>query len=250
MNTSSILEVKNISKVYHTIEGEIEALNNISFNINSGDFIGLIGPSGCGKSSILNIISNLDKNYKGNINIKNGIKVSYMLQEDTLFPWLTVFDNALLGLRIKHKLNKDNKEYVVSLLKKYGLYDFINKYPNSLSGGMKQRLALIRTLAMKPDILLLDEPYSALDYQTRLKVGDDVFKIIKEENKTVVIVTHDIAEAISMCNKIIVFSKRPAIIKNIHEINLSNKSTPINNRESKEFKDYYKLIWKEIDNSE
>ena len=156
----------------------------------------------------------------------------------------------MLGLRIKHKLTKDNKEYVVSLLKKYGLYNFINKYPNSLSGGMKQRLALIRTLAMKPDILLLDEPYSALDYQTRLKVGDDVFKIIKEENKTVVIVTHDIAEAISMCNKIIVFSKRPAIIKNIHEINLSNKSTPINNRESKEFKDYYKLIWKEIDNSE
>ena len=122
MNTSNILEVKNISKVYHTIEGEIKALNNISFNINSGDFIGLIGPSGCGKSSILNIISNLDKNYKGNINIKNGIKVSYMLQEDALFPWLTVLDNALLGLRIKHKLTKDNKEYVVSLLKKYGLY--------------------------------------------------------------------------------------------------------------------------------
>ena len=250
MNTTNILEVKNISKTYHTTEGEINALNNVSFSINEGDFIGLIGPSGCGKSSILNIISNLDKNYNGNINIKNGIKVSYMLQEDALFPWLTVLDNALLGLRIKDKLTKDNKEYVVSLLKKYGLYNFINKYPNSLSGGMKQRLALIRTLAMKPDILLLDEPYSALDYQTRLKVGDDVFKIIKEENKTVVIVTHDIAEAISMCNKIIVFSKRPAIIKNIHEINLSNKSTPINNRESKEFKDYYKLIWKEIDNSE
>ena len=250
MNTTNILEVKNISKVYHTTEGEIEALNNISFNIDSGDFIGLIGPSGCGKSSILNRISNLDKNYKGNINIKNGIKVSYMLQEDALFPWLTVLDNALLGLKIKHKLTKNNKEYVLSLLKKYDLYDFINKYPSSLSGGMKQRLALIRTLAMKPDILLLDEPYSALDYQTRLKVGDDVFKIIKEENKTVVIVTHDIAEAISMCNKIIVFSKRPATIKNIHEINLSNKSTPINNREAKEFKDYYKLIWKEIDNNE
>ena len=181
--------------------------------------------------------------------IRSAIK-NWKYNRDALFPWLTVLDNALLGLRIKHKLTKDNKEYVVSLLKKYGLYDFINKYPNSLSGGMKQRLALIRTLAMKPDILLLDEPYSALDYQTRLKVGDDVFKIIKEENKTVVIVTHDIAEAISMCNKIIVFSKRPAIIKNIHEINLSNKSTPINNRESKEFKDYYKLIWKEIDNSE
>ena len=152
MNTTNILEVKNISKVYHTTEGEIEALNNISFNIDSGDFIGLIGPSGCGKSSILNIISNLDKNYKGNINIKNGIKVSYMLQEDALFPWLTVLDNALLGLKIKHKLTKNNKEYVLSLLKKYDLYDFINKYPSSLSGGMKQRLALIRTLAMKPDM--------------------------------------------------------------------------------------------------
>lgn len=250
MNTTNILEVKNISKVYHTTEGEIKALDNISFSINSGDFIGLIGPSGCGKSSILNIISNLDKDYKGKINIKNEIKVSYMLQEDALFPWLTVLDNALLGLKIKHCLTKESKSYVISLLKKYDLYEFIDKYPNSLSGGMKQRLALIRTLAMKPDILLLDEPYSALDYQTRLKVGDDVYKIIKEENKTVIIVTHDIAEAISMCNKIIVFSKRPATIKNIHDINLSNKSTPINNRDAKEFKNYYKLIWKEIDNSE
>ncbi len=250
MNTTNILEVKNISKTYHTTEGEIKALSNISFSINEKDFIGLIGPSGCGKSSILNIISNLDKKYTGSINIKNGIKVSYMLQEDALFPWLTVLDNALLGLKIKHILTKKNKDYVISLLKKYDLYDFIDKYPSSLSGGMKQRLALIRTLAIHPDILLLDEPYSALDYQTRLKVGDDVFKIIKEENKTVVIVTHDIAEAISMCNKIIVFSKRPATIKNIHNISLSTKSTPINNREAPEFKDYYKLIWKEIDSNE
>lgn len=247
MNTTKLLEIKNLSKNYHTCNGEINALKDINFDIYKEDFIGLIGPSGCGKSTILNIISKLDNKYKGNINIKKNIKISYMLQEDALFPWLTILQNALLGLKITNELTKENKEYVITLLKKYELYDFIDKYPNSLSGGMKQRLALIRTLALHPDILLLDEPYSALDYQTRLKVGDDVYKIIKEEHKTVLIVTHDIAEAISMCNKIIVLSKRPSTIKNIHNIELSDKSTPINNRDSKEFKDYYKTIWKEID---
>ena len=249
MNSTNILNIKNLSKTYHSISGETNALNNINFTVDKEDFIGIIGPSGCGKSTILNIISKLDTDYKGKIVLKDNVKVAYMLQEDALFSWLTILDNVLLGLKIKKELNNDNKKYVICLLKKYGLYDFKDKYPTSLSGGMKQRVALIRTLAIKPDILLLDEPFSALDYQTRLKVSDDVFKIIKEEKKTVLMVTHDISEAISMCNKIIVLSKRPSTIKSIYNIELENSSTPIKNRESPNFQYYFKQIWKDIDNN-
>lgn len=245
--TNKILSINNVSKSYYSLNGETNALDNISFDLYEGEFLGIIGPSGCGKSSILNIISGLDKEYKGKIWIKDGIKIGYMFQEDVLFPWLTILDNALLGLKISKKLNQENKNYVLNLLKKYGLYDFRNKYPSELSGGMKQRLALIRTLATKPDILLLDEPYSALDYQTRLNVGNDVYNIIKEEKKTVIIVTHDLSEAIASCDRIIVFSKRPSTIKNIHNIELTNKKSPIENRKTKEFSIYYDIIWKEID---
>ena len=249
MKQTNLLSINNLSKTYHSTLGETLAIDNISFDINKEEFVGIIGPSGCGKSSILNIISGLDNDYKGNIVINNNTRIAYMLQEDALFPWLTILDNVLLGLKIEKRLTKDNKEYALDLLKKYGLYDFKDKYPNSLSGGMKQRVALIRTLATKPDILLLDEPFSALDYQTRLKVSDDVYNIIRKEKKTVLIVSHDISECISMCDKIIVLSKRPSIIKNIHKIELDNKSTPIRNRESSNFTYYYKTIWEEIDNN-
>ena len=248
MNSTKILSVKKLSKTYHSILGETCAIKDISFDINSEEFVGIIGPSGCGKSSILNILSDLDKNYSGNIIKDQKTKIAYMLQEDALFPWLTIEDNVLLGLKIEKSLNSESKQYAQNLLKKYGLYEFKNMYPNSLSGGMKQRVALIRTLAIKPDILLLDEPFSALDYQTRLKVSNDVYEIIKNEKKTMIIVTHDISEAISICDKIIVLSKRPSTIINIHEINLNNKSTPINNRKSSNFSSYYKAIWEEIDN--
>lgn len=247
--TNKLLSINNLSKSYYSLDDEIKVLDNISFDVYEGEFIGIIGPSGCGKSSILNILSNLDKDYKGNIEKDENITLGYMLQEDALFPWLTIYENAILGLKISRKLTNDKIEYVNYLLKKYGLIEFKDKYPNELSGGMKQRLALIRTLATKPDILLLDEPYSALDYQTRLKVGNDVFNIIKEEKKTVIIVTHDIPEAVSMCSKIIVLSKRPATIKNIHDIKLTNASCPIENKKAKEFSSYYNLIWKEIDNN-
>ena len=247
MTKNNILNVYNLSKTYHTILGETLAIKDITFDINKDEFVGIIGPSGCGKSSILNIISGLDKDYTGNITINKNIKIAYMLQEDALFPWLTIMDNVLLPLKIKNNLTKDNIEYAKNLLKKYDLYDFKDKYPSFLSGGMKQRVALIRTLTLKPDILLLDEPFSALDYQTRLKVSDDVYKIIKNEHKTALIVSHDISECISLCDRIIVLSKRPSIIKNIHEIKLENKSTPIYNRESPNFTEYYKTIWKEID---
>ncbi len=247
MTKNNILNVYNLSKTYHTILGETLAIKDITFDINKDEFVGIIGPSGCGKSSILNLISGLDKDYTGCININKNIKIAYMLQEDALFPWLTIMDNVLLPLKIKNNLTKDNIEYAKNLLKKYDLYEFKDKYPSFLSGGMKQRVALIRTLTLKPDILLLDEPFSALDYQTRLKVSDDVYKIIKNEHKTALIVSHDISECISLCDRIIVLSKRPSIIKNIHEIKLENKSTPIYNRESPNFTEYYKTIWKEID---
>lgn len=245
-STNKLLEINNLSKTYYSLKDEIKVLNNISFDVYKNDFIGIIGPSGCGKSSILNIISNLDKDYKGTINKKENIKIGYMFQEDNLFSWLTIYENAILPLTISKTKTKENLNYVENLLKKYNLYEFKNKYPNELSGGMKQRLALIRTLAFKPDILLLDEPFSALDYQTRLKVSNDVYKIIKEEQKTTIIVTHDIEEAISMCNKIIVLSNRPTNIINTHIIKLSND--PIHNRKTKEFLYYLNIIWKEIEN--
>ena len=170
-----------------------------------------------------------------------------MFQYDALFNWLTIYENATLGLKIQKKDTKENLEYVKLLLKKYGLEEFINKKPYELSGGMKQRVALIRTLAIKPDILLLDEPFSALDYQTRLKVSNDVYNILKNENKTVLMVTHDIAEAISMSDKILVFSKRPANIKKVINIEIDKKNNLIDVRNTKEFMNYYNILWREID---
>jgi len=248
MNTTNkILTVEHLSKTYNTLSGETIALKDINFEVDEGDFITIIGPSGCGKSTILNILANLEKDYKGKVNFDSKCEIGYMFQEHCLFDWLTVEENALLGLIIKKELTKENINYVYNLLKKYDLYDFKNSYPSNLSGGMKQRLALIRTLACKPRILLLDEPFSALDYQSRLSVGEDVYNIIKEEHKTVIMVSHDIAESIAMSNKIIVLSKRPSTIKNIHNINLSNKKGPIENRKAKEFSYYYDILWKEID---
>ncbi len=244
---SKILEVTNLCKNYQTIKGEIKAIDNISFALDKEEILAIVGSSGCGKSTLLNILSGLDKPSEGQIKIQNGIKFGYMPQEDALFPWLNILDNACLGLDIEKKKNKENIKFVKNLLIKYGLRDFLEKYPHELSGGMRQRVALIRTLALKPDILMLDEPFSALDYVSRLSVSDDVFNIIKSEKKSVIMITHDLAEAISVADRIIVLSKRPAKIKNIYEINLSNKSIPTNNRKAKEFGYYYDLLWKDLD---
>lgn len=194
---TKLLTIKELSKNYLTKKQVICALKNINLSINENEFVVLVGPSGCGKSTILSIIGDLEKKSYGQIEFnKENITVGYMFQEDTLFPWLSVLDNCLIGLKIQKKLNKENIDYVKQLLKKYGLSNFEKSYPKELSGGMRQRAALIRTLAVKPDILLLDEPFSALDFQTRITVSDDVFKIIKQEKKTVVMVTHDISESI------------------------------------------------------
>lgn len=245
---SKILEVKNINKKFNTLKGEIEAIDNISFEINEGEFIAIVGTSGCGKSTLLSIIAGLENTSNGEIiyYIENPI-IGYMLQEDALFEHLKVKDNIYLGLRIKKIFNQDNKEYADNLLMKYDLDKFKNKKPSELSGGMKQRVSLIRTLAIKPDILFLDEPFSALDFNTRLSVSDDVYKIIKDTGKTTIMVTHDIGEAISMADKVIVLSKGPSIIKNIYNIELDKKDIPTKNRKDNKFNYYYDMIWKDMD---
>lgn len=192
---NKILEVKNLKKYYHDEHNEILAIDNINLDIYNNEFISIVGPSGCGKSTLLSILAGLEKQSNGSIKYnKDNFTIGYMLQKDSLFPWRNILDNCLIGLEIKNELSEQKKEKVISLLQKYGMEEFTYNYPNSLSGGMKQRVALIRTLAINPDILLLDEPLSALDYQTRLSLSNDLYKIIKEENKTVIMVTHDIGE--------------------------------------------------------
>ncbi len=245
---NNILEIKKITKNYHTKEGEIKALNNINLNIKKDEIISLVGPSGCGKSTLLAIISGLDKDYTGIINKKDNLKMAYMLQSDALLPWLTIYENAILGLKINHALTKENLEYVDYLLNLYKLKEFKDNYPKSLSGGMKQRLALIRTLAMKPDILLLDEPFCALDGQSKLLISEDVYQICKKEKKTVILVTHDIEEAITFSDRVIVLSERPAEIKRIINIAIPNKSSILERRKDKLKEEYFDLIWKDLNN--
>ena len=244
---NSILKMDRLCKNYYSKDGVVVALENITLDIKDGEYIAIVGPSGCGKSTLLNIIGGIDIKSGGDIIISDNIKIGYMLQNDCLFPWLNILDNCLIGLKIRNDLNEDNILYVKNLLNTYGLGDFMYKYPSSLSGGMKQRVALIRTLALKPDILLLDEPFSALDYQTRLAVSDDVYKIIKDNGKTVIMITHDIAEAISMADRVVVLTNRPAKVKKIYNIEMDDKSSPIENRKCSEFSTYYDMIWKEID---
>ena len=247
-SNNDILTIKKLSKIYHTNKSEIPAIKDLNLNIKEGEFVAIVGPSGCGKTTLLSILCSLEEKSQGEIIYTQGKqKMGYMLQNDTLFPWLNILDNTLLGLKIEKNITKENIQKVTKLLETYGLKDFIKKYPNNLSGGMRQRVALIRTLATNPDILLLDEPFSALDYQTRLAVSDDVWKIIKKEKKTTIMITHDIAEAISMADRIIVLTNRPSKVKRIYTIEMKNKQNPINNRKQKEFQYYYDKIWKDID---
>lgn len=244
-----LLEFKNVSLTYQTITDEVKAIEKLSFNVSDGEFISIIGPSGCGKTTILSLIAGLIKPSSGKIVIEgkdeNILYLGYMLQKDQLFPWRTIEKNIYLPLEIKGINTKENKEYALHLLEKYGLIDFRKNYPDQLSGGMRQRVALIRTLVFRPKILLLDEPFSALDAQTRLSVCDDVYKIIKAEKKTAILVTHDISEAISMSDKIIVLTVRPAQVKSIFRPNLKGDS-PIRKRESKDFGLFFEKIWKEL----
>ena len=244
---NKILVIKNLKKCFHFDEDMTIALDGIDLDIYKDEFVSIVGPSGCGKSTILSILAGLIDKTDGDIIIDENTSIGYMLQTDSLFPWRTILDNCLIGLEIKGLKNEENISYVISLLEKYGLGEFIDKYPDNLSGGMRQRVALIRTLALKPDILLLDEPMSALDYQSRLSISDDIYKIIKNEKKTAIMVTHDIAEAVSMSDRVIVLTKRPGVIKSIYEINLDGKSTPTYNRKLKDFSKYYDILWRDLD---
>ena len=252
-----ILELKNISKKYQAKQGEVLALKNINLKVKKGEFISIIGPSGCGKSTLLSIISGLEEKSTGEIYLegkkveKLSDQIGYMLQKDCLLEWKTIFSNAILGLEIKGKVSKESKEYIEELLKKYNLYEFKDKYPSELSGGMRQRAALIRTLATNPKILLLDEAFSALDYQTRIMVTNDIYSILRKENITAIIVTHDISEAISMSDRVVVLTKRPGTVKDIHKIDFEIEDrNPINCRESPKFSKYFNTLWKELKNDE
>ena len=249
-----ILKLQDITKNYQAKNGEISAIEKVSFSVYEGEFVSIIGPSGCGKSTLLSIIAGLEPKTGGKVYIDGSevleisSKIGYMLQKDSLLEWRTIYDNVMFGLEIKHLKTKENESYVQELLKKYNLYEFKDKYPTQLSGGMRQRTALIRTLAIRPKILLLDEAFSALDYQTRIMVTKDIYDILKAENITALMVTHDISEAISMSDRIVVLSNRPAIVKKIHTIDFEIPNrTPINCRESPKFSKYFDTIWKELD---
>ena len=252
-----VLELSHVNYAYHTMDGETKALNDISFSVAPGEFVAFVGPSGCGKSTLLSILSGLLKTETGQIRV-NGkdlkdstTNIGYMLQHDHLFEWRTIYHNVLLGLEIQHMLTARTRAKAEELLELYGLKPFADSRPSELSGGMRQRAALIRTLVLKPDIMLLDEPFSALDYQTRLNVSDDIGQIIKKEKKTAILVTHDLAEAVSLADRILVLTSRPATIGQTVNVSFSDPGlSPLARRNAPEFKTYFNLIWKELNPDE
>ena len=248
---STILDMHHVYKDFYSLDEERQILKDINFSVEEGEILVLLGPSGCGKSTILNIISGLLEPTQGSVDT-HGKKIGYMFQKDHLFEWRTIMKNITLGLEIQHKLTNEAQEEIKRLLEIYDLWDFRNNFPRELSGGMKQRVALIRTLALNPDILLLDESFSGLDYQTRLIVTDDIYKIIKNENKTAILVTYHIPEAISLADTVAVLSHRPTTIQSVHKITLTleGDKTPLTARLAPEFKDYFDLFWKELQNDE
>lgn len=244
----ALLSVENVSVYYHTPQGETEAVRDLSFSVGKGEFVAVVGPSGCGKTTVLSLIMGLNPPSLGEVRFPQGLcPMGYMLQRDNLLEWRTLEKNAVLGLEVRHKLNEKTRERTVALLKKYGLGDFLSHYPSQLSGGMRQKAALIRTLALDPELLLLDEPFSALDYQTRLTLADEVFSIIHGEKKTALLVTHDIGEAVSMADRVLVFTDRPATLRREIVLSFPKSMTPLQRREEPAFQEYFAAIWKELE---
>lgn len=247
----NLLEIKDVGLLYESKQGETEAIKSLTFDVKNGEFVAIVGPSGCGKTTLLSLISGILKPTSGSVLIngkpvdKSGEYIGYMFQRDQLFEWRTIWQNIMLGLELGKNISDEQKQYAKNLAEKYGLADFLQKKPRELSGGMRQRVALIRTLVLRPKLLLLDEPFSALDFQTRLAVCDDVAQIIKNEKKTAILVTHDISEAISMSNRIVVLTARPARVKTIADIQIDGK-TPFERRDSPKFLQYFNKIWKEL----
>ena len=246
-----LLEIRNVSLSYHTVSGETKALSNISFDLMPGEFLAVVGPSGCGKSTLLNLICGMFPAEEGTI-LMNGIppspgdpRIGYMLQKDHLLVWRNIYRNVLLGLEIRREKTPEKLAYIEEMLDTYGLDKFRTARPSQLSGGMRQRAALIRTLAAEPDVLLLDEPFSALDYQTRLNVCDDVYRIIKSEKKTAVLITHDISEAVSVADEAIVLSRRPATLVAEYALPFGEE-TPLKRRENPAFSLWFERLWKDL----
>lgn len=251
--TTPAVQLRNVSIAYYTPTGETVAVNDVSLEVAKGEFVSFVGPSGCGKSSLLSAIAGLLPAATGDV-LVNGQhvhgpspSVGYMLQQDHLFDWRTVADNCLLGLEVQKRRTKDSREKVLDLLSAYGLADFANHHPGQLSGGMRQRAALVRTLALDPQVLLLDEPFSALDYQTRLQLQQEISEVLRKEGRTALLVTHDIAEAVSMADRVFVLSRRPARVKREYSIDLEHRGSPLQVRESPEFSHYFRDIWGELD---
>ena len=243
----ALLSVENVSVYYHTPQGETVAVRDLSFSVEKGEFVAVVGPSGCGKTTMLSLIMGLNPPSEGRVTFPQGpCPMGYMLQRDNLLEWRTLEKNAILGLEVQHKLTEESRAKTVGLLKKYGLGDFLSHYPSQLSGGMRQKAALIRTLALDPELLLLDEPFSALDYQTRLTLADEVFSIIRQEGKTALLVTHDIGEAVSMADRVLVFSDRPARLKREIPIDFPADLSALGRRETPAFQAYFGRIWKEL----
>lgn len=249
----SLFEIQHLSYAYHTMQGETPALSDITFTVTSGDFVAIVGPSGCGKSTLLNLLAGLLTPESGTL-LLNGTPltadsrrhIGYMLQQDYLLEWRNIWENVLLGLEIRHEVTTESCSYAKQLLKQYGLEKFSYSKPSQLSGGMRQRAALVRTLVLKPELLLLDEPFSALDYQTRLSVSNDIGSIIRKEKKTALLVTHDLAEAVSLADHVIILTPRPGRIQRIVSVTFPTDLTPMERRDHDDFKTYFNLIWKEL----
>jgi len=247
------VQFNRIQKTFQSPNGEIPALQDVSFSVEKGAFVSIVGPSGCGKSTLLNILAGLEQPSGGEVLLDGkpvaGISpaVGYMPQKDQLFSWRTIWGNVLLGLEIQGEKDETHLRRVRELLHRYGLGEFQRKLPAQLSGGMRQRVALIRTLATDPGLLLLDEPFSALDYQTRLSVSDDIHRIIRQEGKTALLVTHDISEAVSMSTQVVVLTKRPGTVRSVHDLSVFRDLSPMERRDHPEFHRYFNAVWKELD---
>lgn len=248
-----IIDLQEVALTYQSPDGEVEALQEITFGMENGEFVSIVGPSGCGKSTLLSLIAGLERPDHGVILLDGepvtvpSPKIGFMPQRDQLFEWRTIWSNVTLGLQISGQNTPERQAHVRELLERYGLAEFAEKRPSQLSGGMRQRCALIRTLATEPSILLLDEPFSALDYQTRLSVSADIYHIIRQEHKTALLVTHDISEAISMSDRVVVLSRRPAAVRAIHDLSALGRLDPMQRRDTEEFRKFFNLIWKELD---
>lgn len=245
------LEARGVSYSYHSLKGETPALSDISFSVFTGEFLAVVGPSGCGKSTLLSLLSGLLTPEEGVVLIdgipirESNASIGYMLQRDHLFEWRTIYSNVALGLEIQKKLDARSRSVLSRMLQTYGLSGFESVRPSALSGGMRQRAALIRTLALEPDLLLLDEPFSALDYQTRLSVCDDISSIIRETGKTAILITHDLSEAISAADRILILSARPGKVKTTYPIIFTSQfDSPLKRRNAPEFPQYFNEVWK------